>query len=96
MDLIIGNSKKVLENLSKDEFVPKEKLKLIYNGVNKNHKKKKTRINLNLICTANFLPYKNHEMLIKACHLIKSKKKMESEINRYWRKTICFKNKKSY
>ena len=75
MDLIIGNSKKVLENLSKEEFVPKEKLKLIYNGVKKNHNRKKTRKNLNLICTANFLPYKNHEMLVKACHLIKSKKK---------------------
>ena len=75
MDLIIGNSKKVLENLSKDEFVPKSKLKLIYNGVENNYRKKNNVRNINLVCIANFLPYKNHSMLIKACHLIKSKKK---------------------
>ncbi len=73
MDLIIGNSKKVIENLVDDEFVPKNKLKLIYNGVHKNNKKKKYGKKVNLICVANFLPYKNHLMLIKACNLINFK-----------------------
>ena len=36
-------------------------------------KKNPEKFKLNLYCK--FFTYKNHEMLVKACHLIKSKKK---------------------
>ncbi len=75
MDLIIGNSKRILKQLSEEEFVPKSKLKLIYNGVHLNTEKKKSTSTVNMICTANFLPYKNHLMLLKACSLISKKRK---------------------
>ena len=35
MDLIIGNSRKVIGQLVKEEFVKKKKCLLIYNGVEK-------------------------------------------------------------
>ena len=65
MDLIIANSKKNLNQLINEESVKKRKCKLIYNGVEikKSIKKNKNRI-VRLICVANFIEYKNHNMLL--------------------------------
>ena len=68
MDLIIGNSLAVCNQLQHDEKVEKERCILIYNGIepNKILKEKKNR-KVSLLCVANFIPYKNHLMLIMAC-----------------------------
>ena len=68
MDLIIGNSKAVCDQLQKEEQVKKNKCALIYNGIESiKFKQSKINKNVSLICIANFIPYKNHMMLIKAC-----------------------------
>ena len=71
MDWIFGNSKKVINQLVKDELVNKKKCQLIYNGIEKQKffKRKKKKL-VNIIMIANFISYKNHKMLINACSLI--------------------------
>ena len=71
MDLIIGNSRKVVDQLIESELVNKNKCHLIHNGVEKkNFFKRKKKKKIKIIMVANFISYKNHEMLIKACFLI--------------------------
>ena len=71
MDLIIGNSSKVIGQLVKEEFVKKEKCLLIYNGVEKQKfiKRRKKRV-VNIIMLANFISYKNHRMAVEAFSLL--------------------------
>ena len=71
VNLIIANSKAIEKQLIREENVPKEKIKLIYNGIRtkkKFTKKKKTK--LKFICIANFFYYKNHSFLIDACSFL--------------------------
>ena len=59
MDLIIGNSKAVCDQLQKEEQVKKNKCALIYNGIESiKFKQSKINKNVSLICIANFIPYK--------------------------------------
>ena len=68
MDLIIGNSLAVCNQLKKEEKVDKKKCLLIYNGINSIvHNKSQNNTKVSILCIANFIPYKNHVMLIKAC-----------------------------
>ena len=82
MIYITGNSIKVIEDLRKED-VTREKLKLIYNGVdtdkfNKNNfpsnfevleKNNHPKI-INIVCLANLYKYKGHFDLVKAIYLL--------------------------
>lgn len=68
MDLILGNSRAVCKQLINEEKVDKRNCFLVHNGikiVDNLIKVKKKKIVI--VCIANFIPYKNHEMLVKAC-----------------------------
>lgn len=73
-NLILVNSNAIMQELINEENVEKEKIRLIYNGVQsvKKIKKKKSKI-IKLVCVANFIKYKRHEDLIKSCSLISEK-----------------------
>lgn len=77
MTAVLGNSRRVIEQLRTLEHVPQEKLGLIYNGVefNRANERARSRIRalLNIgpdalvfIIVANLLPYKGHRDLIEA------------------------------
>ena len=73
-DLIIANSKAIQNQLCYEENVPKKKVRIIYNSVEKTKnilKKNNTNSNI-IIHVANLIPYKNHEMVIKAISQIKN------------------------
>ena len=75
MDYVIGNSQSIINQLKNDEFVS-EKTILIYNYVKpKKYVRKKNKITVKVLLLANIINYKNHEMVINACKLVKSKKK---------------------
>ena len=69
MDVVTGNSRAVIGQLV-EEGIPKEKLKLIYNGVSirdvstpmENISEKP----LEIVCVANLIPYKGHVDLLEA------------------------------
>lgn len=85
MKAVVGNSKKVIQQLEQEENVPSDKLHLIYNGIealpistqfNRNELRKELGIpaeSLVFIIIANLIPYKGHIELIKAFGLIKDK-----------------------
>ncbi len=84
MSYILANSKRVMADLE-EEKVLKEKLHLIYNGINcpsvypGEISKSLTKFNLApddivLTIVANLIPYKGHKDLIKACSLLKMTK----------------------
>ncbi|MDC3091550.1 glycosyltransferase [Rickettsiales bacterium] len=82
MNLIIANSNAIKQQLIKDEGVISDKCKVIYNGVNINRNKvsnKKKKL-VKLVCVANLLPYKNHEMILKALSLIPKKYKWHLDL----------------
>ena len=82
---IVGNSKKILAELTNEEGVSLEKLVLIYNGIKINNEKKIISFNKNKIFNfekknnvimtiiANLIPYKGHMNLIKVCSLLTEK-----------------------
>ena len=84
MTAIVGNSKKVIDQLNRIENVSRDKLYLIYNGIDlSKYSKKKSEVfrrSLNIsqgvvviANVANLIKYKGHFDLLKACTLIKSK-----------------------
>ena len=84
MIAIVGNSKKVVDQLNRIENVSRNKLYLIYNGIDlSKYSKKKSEVfrrSLNIsqgvvviANVANLIKYKGHFDLLKACTLIKSK-----------------------
>ena len=74
MTYILGNSKKVIEQLEKEEAVPQCKTRLLYNGIKlKQNQKIDLRKELSLPAdsillskVANLIPYKGHADLIEA------------------------------
>ncbi|MBO6769736.1 MULTISPECIES: glycosyltransferase [unclassified Thalassospira] len=77
MDAILGNSQNIVQQLISHESAPKERVKLIYNGIDTDrtvlHERTKLRrrlkINENtvtLIIVANLIPYKGHNDLLDA------------------------------
>lgn len=85
MSALLGNSKAVVTQLIGEEFSPKEKTYLIYNGIKdhpndillkKNDYRKKLDVSPDtvIVCViANLIPYKGHSDLIKSAALIESK-----------------------
>lgn len=88
VDMIVGNSQAVVNQLSNEEHVPVDKMKLIYNGINisgsranlNSHKiRKELGIDtgtLVLTIVANLIPYKGHIDLIHALSSIKNSLEM--------------------
>ncbi len=74
MNLIITNSKQNYDQLINEEGVNPNKCSLISNGVkiadNIKRNKKKT---IQILCIANFIKYKNHNMIINACNRLSDK-----------------------
>lgn len=77
MDIILGNSQSVVEQLIKEEGAPKSRVKLIYNGIDTSPPKTSGRDRLRnllnvseetvvLSIVANLIPYKGHSDLIEA------------------------------
>ena len=73
-DFFICNSVSAKKNLIYSEGVSKNKVKVIFNYINKNNKinlKKKNRKNFKILYIANFYKYKGHHLLLKTLSLIK-------------------------
>ena len=71
---ILVNSQAIKKQLINEENVSKDKIKIIYNGIEvKNNKKFKKNNNFNIVIIANLIPYKNHHMLFNSLSLIKEK-----------------------
>ena len=72
MKIIFANSKSIKTQLISEENVKESKIRLIYNSVrnNKDIIKKKITKRLNILVLANFIPYKNHNMIIEAIKLM--------------------------
>lgn len=82
-DFFLGNSQAIVDQLCKEEDIPSQKVKLIYNGTDiKPYLQKSNyediRIKLNIpanawvmIMVANLMPYKGHEDLLDALALAK-------------------------
>ena len=71
---ILVNSEAIKKQLINQEGVSKNKIKIIYNGVEaKNNKKFKKNNNFNIVIIANLIPYKNHHILFNSLNLIKEK-----------------------
>ncbi len=85
MTAIIGNSRAVVAQLHKDEGVAKDKLGLIYNGIelerfDVSHDTRRQRKQLNIgadtivmVIVANLIPYKGHADLLEALSEIRTK-----------------------
>ena len=72
MKIIFANSKSIKTQLIFEEYVKESKIRLIYNSV-RNYQdiiKKKNNKVINILVLANFIPYKNHNMIIEAIKLI--------------------------
>ena len=72
MNFIIANSNAIKRQLLHEEGVKDKKCKVIFNGVHiqkikKNFKDKKV---ITFLCIANFLPYKNHLILLNALSMV--------------------------
>jgi glycosyltransferase involved in cell wall biosynthesis len=85
MTYILGNSKKVVEQLEHEEGVPQQKVRLIYNGI---RLKESQEINLKkelsvpqnsilLVKCANLIPYKGHTDLIEALSYLDQKQRWD-------------------
>ena len=66
MDLIITNSKQNYNQLVNEEGVNPKKCYIIRNGVEISNNIKKERKIVQFLCIANFIKYKNHNMIINA------------------------------
>ena len=82
MNFIIANSNAVKRQLLQEEGVNDQKCEVIFNGVNiqrikKNFKDKKV---ITFLCIANFLPYKNHLILLNALSMIPSSIKWKLDL----------------
>ena len=87
MDKIIVNSKKIIKQLVNEEGVENKKIKLIYNGILlKKKQTNKVSNTHNLVCLANFIKYKNHEMLFRACALLD--KRIDWKLNLYGKSDV--------
>ena len=75
VDKILVNSKAVKNQLINEENVSKNKIKVIYNGVNTRYKNKidPKYKNFIILMIANLIPYKNHRMVLYALKRIKKK-----------------------
>ncbi len=85
VNFVLGNSNGVLQQLTNEEQVSKNKLRLIYNGIdaisyNRSHQRQSIRQRLGLkenslvlIMVANLIAYKGHEDLLTALGLIREK-----------------------
>lgn len=75
MNIITSNSNAISRQLIEQEYVKKEKILLIRNGVDIPNLKKKliSRKIINILCVANFIPYKNHRFLIESLSMISNK-----------------------
>jgi glycosyltransferase involved in cell wall biosynthesis len=94
MTAILGNSRRVIEQLRIEEKVPPEKLGLIYNGIDlrayrNNGRRGSVRASLNIdpnalvfIIIANLIPYKGHRDLLTAFGMV------SKELPRNWRLLI--------
>lgn len=80
MKYILVNSRAIYKQMTEEENVNKEKLKLIYNSVEINDSKKEylKHKKIRIIFLANLIPYKNHKLVIKACRDLK---KLNFQIN---------------
>ena len=70
--MILVNSKSIKTQLIDEEYAKESKIRLIYNSVRINQDiiKKKNNQKINILVLANFIPYKNHNMIIEAIKLI--------------------------
>jgi len=74
VDKILVNSEIIKKQLINQENVSKNKIKIIYNGIEvKNNNKFKKNNNFNIVIIANLIPYKNHRILFNSLNLIKEK-----------------------
>tara|TARA_Y100000589_G_scaffold85598_1_gene79615 strand:+ start:10447 stop:11529 length:1083 start_codon:yes stop_codon:yes gene_type:complete len=73
MNLIITNSKKNYNQLVNEENVKPDKCHIISNGIEIVNKKKKENKIVEILCIANFIKYKNHNMIIEACNRLSNK-----------------------
>ena len=75
VDKILVNSKAVKNQLINKENVSKNKIKIIYNGVDARYRKRDDRKygKSSIIMIANLIPYKNHRMVLYALNIIKEK-----------------------
>lgn len=74
-DFFITNSNSAKKNLVQDECVTKDKIKVIFNYIEKNDKGRFTKKNqkeFRILCIANFYKYKGHVLLLKTLSLIKN------------------------
>ena len=69
MKYILTNSLAIKNQMVNDEGVSEDKVKVIYNSIkiNKNQKVFQEKETVSIILTANFIPYKNHSLIISAC-----------------------------
>ena len=79
MSIILTNSVSIKKQLIMDEGVPNQKIKVIPNFLHElnilYHKKNKPRPVCIFGYVANFIPYKNHLMLLDICSMLTTKKK---------------------
>ncbi len=81
MTYILANSNAIKDELVHEEGVEKEKIKIIYNSVELNNFKKfKKKNEIRILHIANFIPYKNHRLLINACGEISSIKNFKVDL----------------
>ena len=82
MNFIIANSNAVKRQLLQEECVKDQKCKVIFNGVNIQRIKKtfKDKKVITFLCIANFLPYKNHLILLNALSMIPSSIKWKLDL----------------
>ena len=75
-DLIFANSKAIANQLTNEEGVSEEKIRLIYNSVDQVKQidlKKKKDDGRTIIHLANIIPYKNHKLVLKSLYKIKNR-----------------------
>ena len=73
MNLIITNSKQNYDQLINEEGVNPNKCSLISNGVKIADNIKRNKKTIQILCIANFIKYKNHNMIINACNRLSDK-----------------------
>ena len=69
MKYILTNSLAIKNQIVNDEGLTENKVKVIYNSIkiNKNQKVFQDKETVSIILIANFIPYKNHSLIITAC-----------------------------
>ena len=95
MKLIVANSEFIKNQLINEEGVEKKRIKVIYNFINPIKLKKRKSKFINILFIANLIPYKNHEMIVRASTLLSKKYKFKvhliGEGNKFYKKYLkCF------